>query len=121
MLQVDEFEKIFTDYFQKNITLRIGDEILKSGKFLLVQNHVVTNNFYFELVIENTKKIVSFKIPYPFSYDNHPDDGLLYLDYRFTSLTDDGEARQLISNITSSTLVEKPSKFLNNILEIQFS
>ena len=121
MLQIDSFEKLFTKYFQKNITLRIGDDDIKTGKFLLIQNHIVTNNFYFELVIENTKKIVSFKLPYPFAYDEYPDEGILYLDYRFKSLHNKKEMSMLMSQICSRLVPEKPSKFVDQILEIQFT
>ena len=121
MLQIDGFEKIFPKYFQKNITLRIGDEEIKTGKFLLIQNHVVTNNFYFELVIENTKKIISFKLPYPFADDEYPDEGILYLDYRFKTLTNKKDMNILMEQIYATLNPPKPSKFIDRILEIEFT
>lgn len=120
MLQIEGFEKMFTKYFQKNIILRIGNDDIKIGKFLLIQNHIITNNFYFELVIENTKKIVSFKIPYPFAYDEYPEDNIIYLDYRFKTLTNKSDLNLLMKNISKIHETDKPSKFLNSILEIQF-
>ena len=121
MLQIDGFEKIFPKYFQKNITLRIGEEEIKTGKFLLIQNHIVTNNFFFELVIENTKKIISFKLPYPFAYDEYPDEGILYLDYRFKTLTNKRDMLPLMVQICSTIAPEKSSKFIDRILEIEFT
>lgn len=121
MLQIDGFEKMFTKYFQKGIILRIGNDDIKVGKFLLIQNHVIMNNFYFELVIENTKKIVSFKIPYPFAYAEHPEDNIIYLDYRFKTLTNKSDLKMLMNSISNANESDKPSKFLNSILEIQFT
>lgn len=121
MLQIEGFEKMFTKYFQKNIVLRIGNDDIKNGKFLLIQNHVITNNFYFELVIENTKKIVSFKIPYPFSYSEYPESDIIYLDYRFNTLTKNPVLKNLMTNIGNASIIDKPSKFLDSILEIQFT
>jgi hypothetical protein len=120
-MTVHYLEKMFAKYFQRHITIRVGNDEIKSGKFLLIQNNLISNNFYFDLAIENTKKIVIFNLPFPFAVDEHESDGLIYLDYRFNSLTHDPYIINKLHQIKNNYMPEKPSKFLDSVIEIQFN
>jgi len=121
MPPVEHFEQIFKKYFQRQITIRIGDYEVKTGRLLLIRNNIIQNNFYFELIIENTKKVIVFKLPYPFALDEYPDEGLLYLDYRFKTLINDPALVYRLQQIEQNIGSKKPSKFIDTIIEIQFT
>ena len=120
MVTTDNFEKLFSKYFQRQITIKVGDEELRTGKFLLIQNNVVNNNFYFELLIESVKKISVFKIPYPFAVDEYENEMLIYLDYRLNTFTKNKELTNEMKRIANRLKTEKLSKFFDNIVEIEF-
>jgi hypothetical protein len=117
----EKIEHIFEKYFQKTIVLSVKDEVIKRGKFLLIKNCIISNNYFFEFTIERAKKLDIVKIPYPFNLEECPTDNLIYMDYRVSSLFNND--RLLVESI--NTWIEKlelknQSKFLNSILEIRF-
>jgi hypothetical protein len=113
-------EEILKTHLQKYISITINGTEIKNGKFILFQNNILANNFYFELTIERIKKIDVVKIPFPFKVEHYPDEGLLYLDYRFTSLTDDKKQLMKIDSLKEKYTEAKLSKFLNTIVEVEF-
>jgi hypothetical protein len=113
-------EEILKTHLQKNISITINGTEIKNGKFILFQNNILSNNFYFELTLDRGKKIDILKIPFPFKIEHYPDEGLLYLDYRFTSLTDDKKQLIKIDNLRQKYMDNKLSKFLNTIVELEF-
>lgn len=119
-MTVNYLEKLFAKYFQRQITISVGNEEIKTGKFLLIQNNLITNNFYFDLAIENTKKIIVFKLPFPFAIDEYEEEGLIYFDYRFSSLTNDPHIVNRLHQIKNTHSSDKSSKFLDAVIEIQF-
>ena len=119
-MDTDHFEKIFTKYFQRQISIKINDEEIKTGKFLLIQNNIINNNFYFDLIIENTKKVIVFKIPFPFAVDEYLDEGLLYFDYRFKTFAKKKAILLEVERLAETLSVDKYSKFYDSIVEIQF-
>ncbi len=117
-----ELDSILTLHLQKHIAVKIDGVEIKNGKFILYQNNILSNNFYYELTIERTKKIDSFKIPFPFKIEHYADEGLIYLDYRTSALTDDRKHLVGISHLFNKLADHiKPSRFINKIVEIEFS
>jgi hypothetical protein len=117
----EKVEKLFEKYFQKVLTLSVNDEQIKKGKFLLIKNCVIGNNFYYELTIEKSKKLDQIRIPYPFFYEEYEEDNLIYMDYRLKTLFKNHP--DTLSNITEwkTTIDTKTvSRFFDNILEISF-
>ena len=118
----ERLEKIFEKYFQKTISLSIKDEQIKKGKFLLIKNCIIGNNYFYELTIERVKKLDLVRIPYPFEIEEHPEDNLLFLDYRLSSLFRNN--KKLLNEMTqwceTKTDLKSANKMFNNILEIKF-
>jgi hypothetical protein len=118
----EKIEKVFEKYFQKNICLSIKDEIVKKGKFLLIKNCIIGNNYYFELTIERVKKLDLVRIPYPFVLEEYPEDNLLFLDYRLSSLFKNN--KKLLAEMkhwcNTKTDIKIANKMFDNILEIKF-
>ena len=113
-------ETILPKYFQKKIKISIGNDTVKHGQFILFENLLNHNNYYFELFIKRKDKIDSFKIPYPYKVEEYEDDMLLYLDYRHSALVNnDPVAMELIKCYIDNKPNER-NKFLGNIVEIQF-
>jgi hypothetical protein len=119
MAPSENIEKIFEKYFQKSISLFIKGEVVKKGKFLLIKNCIVGNNFYFEFTIKREKKIDTVRIPYPFLVEEYQDENLLYLDYRLDTLFRDSKHSQFIKQ-WALTDDKMPNKLFDNILEIKF-
>lgn len=117
----EKMEKLFEKYFQKTISLCIKDEILKKGKFLLIRNQIIDNNYYYEIVIERAKKLDTVKLPYPFYIEEHEDDNILFLDYRITTLFNKDKNLELLLNKWIQEMqIKNTNKFFDNILEIRF-
>jgi hypothetical protein len=118
----EKIEKVFEKYFQKNILLSIKDEQIKKGKFLLIKNCIIGNNYYFELTIERVKKLDLVRIPYPFDLEEYPEDNLLFLDYRISSLFKNN--KKLLNEMNqwcnARTDLKTVNKMFNSILEIKF-
>jgi len=118
----EKIEKVFEKYFQKTICLSIKDEQIKKGKFLLIKNCIIGNNYYFELTIERVKKLDTVRIPYPFEIEEYTEDNLLFLDYRLSSLFKNNKKLLNEMNIWCNIKIDPKSsnKMFNNILEIKF-
>lgn len=117
----EKIEKIFEKYFQRNISLYIKDDPIKKGKFLLIKNCILGNNFFFELTIKRGKKLDLIKVPYPFHIEEHDEDSLIYMDYRLDTLFKNKPELVDSINIWMTELdLKSTSKFFNNILEIHF-
>lgn len=118
----EKIEKVFEKYFQKTILLSIKDETIKKGKFLLIKNCIIGNNYYYELTIERVKKLDLVRIPYPFYLEEYPEDNLLFLDYRLSSLfkNDKKLLTEMNQWCSTKTDLKSANKMFNNILEIKF-
>lgn len=114
-------ESILKKYFQKNISLYIDGEELKSGVFMLYTLLIYSNNYFLEFHIKGDKKIDIIKIPYPFATEEYEKDGLLYMDYRIVTLCKNNP--KLVKKIENAANMSSVSdnKFYNKILEIQFN
>lgn len=76
-------EPFLMNCLQENITFTIGDKIIKKGRLLLFKRaHYF---IHFSLLTEkNTRE--NLEIPIPFNIEDHSDEGLIYFDYRLSSL-----------------------------------
>lgn len=121
MTSSEKIEKLFEKYFQKTVELSVGGEIFKKGKFLLIENKILHNNYYFEFLLEKTKKIDIMKLPFPFNVEEHYDDGIVYFDYRLKTFLNNSsiEYNKKIKSIIDNNKII-PSKLFDNILEIKF-
>jgi len=118
----EKLEKIFQKYFQRNIELYINGELYKKGKFLLLDNKVIGNNYFYEFFIERTKKVDCVKIPYPFNVEEHEEDSMIYLDFRLKKFSNNKNTNNKIIKLLDSKPLESiPSRLFNNILEIKFN
>lgn len=116
----EKIEKIFEKYFQKNLEIYIKDCLFKQGKFIIIENKVLNNNYYFELLLEKTKKLEIIKIPFPFDIEEHEEDGILYLDYRINTLFKSSKVDSVgVYNIINSSGIT-PSRLFDVILELKF-
>lgn len=117
----EKTEKLFEKYFQKTIYLCVKNEVLKKGKFLLIRNQIIGNNYYYELVIERAKKIDTVKIPYPFNVEEYEQDETLFLDYRISCLFNNNKhLEKLLNEWIKEVDIKNTNKFFDNILEIKF-
>ena len=100
-------ESFFVSCLQKNLNLSVDNKQIKKGKLLLFRRA----HYYIQLMVvsdKGTKECID--IPIPFKIENYSDEGLIYFDYRTTSLELNSLPR----------IPEKTNfSFFNKILEIQ--
>jgi hypothetical protein len=76
-------EQYLIPWLQKQVSFSIGDKIIKRGRLLLFRRI----HYYIQIALMTEKNVrENFEIPIPFSVENHETDGLLYFDYRLSSL-----------------------------------
>lgn len=99
-------EPFLLPLLQKQIVFSINDKVIKQGRFLLFRRI-----HYFIQIALATDKVPreNFEIPIPFKVENYASEGLLYFDYRLTSLNTD-TLPKIPTKISSS--------YYNKILEI---
>jgi hypothetical protein len=108
-----EIEDTLIELLQRNIKLSINNKQYRKGKLLLYKQ----NNYHIELTVKkNDIDLKRFEIPIPFAIENWDSDGLIYFDYRLSTLAKNDA--ELYKQLTELPLVGK-NKFLNNILEIK--
>jgi hypothetical protein len=108
-------QSFLTRSLQTPIKFILGQKIIKQGRLVLFkQQHYYINITL--LTSKNNKE--SFEIPIPFRVEEYMHEGLVYFDYRLTSLSGINEdlnfrlSKLKIKNIN-------PSQYFNRILEIQ--
>jgi hypothetical protein len=108
-------EKACGTLLQRDVNFIIKNKIIKRGKIELF----VQRNFYlvFHILIEKHKK-EKLEIPIPFSFESHEDDGLMYFDYRFKTISKYyPESLSVLKNIFEKN--KKNNKFGDCILTIE--
>ena len=94
------------DCLQKTLTFSINNRVIKKGKLILFRRV----HYFIQIALQAENKLrENFEIPIPFQVEEYREEGLLYFDYRPSSLK--VAALPLISNKVSST-------YFNKILEI---
>jgi hypothetical protein len=100
-------ELFLRDNLQKPVKFILGNKALKTGRLLLFKK----NHFFIQLTLLNEKQQrENFEIPFPFKLELYKNEGLVYFDYRMSSL-----------NTTTPLILKKvSSSYFNKILEVQF-
>jgi hypothetical protein len=100
-------EQFFVNCLQKPIALSVKNKNIKRGRLLLFRRA----HYYIQLSLETLKNSrENIDIPIPFNVECYEREGLMYFDYRVSSL-----------NVGSLPKIPEKlnSVYLNNILEIQ--
>jgi len=99
-------EPFLLSCLQKQVAFTIGEKVIKKGKLLLFRRV----HYYIQISLMSDKNIrENFEIPIPFRVENYKEDGLLYFDYRLTSLT---------TKILPPIPTKVTSSYFNKILEL---
>jgi hypothetical protein len=79
-----KLDKTCSSLLQRNVNFIIKNKTIKSGKVEIF----LQRNFYlvFHILTENNKK-EKLEIPIPFCLESHEEDGLIYFDYRFKTIS----------------------------------
>jgi hypothetical protein len=100
-------QKFLMSCLQKPIKFSINNKIIKQGKLLLFRK----THYYIQISLYTAKATrENFEIPFPFKWENYQKEGLLYFDYRITSLGVDN-LPPIVKKVSSS--------YFDKILEIQ--
>ena len=118
---IEQLSKILNKQFQKKISILVDDKEIKTGKFLLYRDSIHNNNFYIEFHIKRDKKLDMLKIPYPFKYEEHDSDNLIFFDYRIQTLCrNDKDLIKKIEKYADNTFQTPLNRFYNKIVELKF-
>ncbi len=99
-------ESFLLDCLQKQVIFSIGDKTIKKGRLLLFRRV----HYFIQISLLTDKNIrENFEVPIPFKVENYKEDGLLYFDYRVSSL-----------NVQSLPKIPEKvsSSYFNRILEM---
>lgn len=102
-------ESFLISCLQKSLTFSINNKTIKRGKLLLFRRV----HYFIQIALQSESKIrENFEIPIPFQIENYEEEGLLYFDYRPSSL-----------KVSSLPIVASKisSSYYNKILEISVS
>jgi hypothetical protein len=100
-------ESFLVSCLQRPVRFSINNKTIKQGKLLLF----CRVHYYIQISLATEKNPrENFEIPFPFQTEIYEDDGLMYFDYRATSL--------------GTSVIPEPKKkisssYYNKILEIQ--
>jgi hypothetical protein len=100
-------EAFFTKHLQTEFVFSTNNKVSKKGKFLLYKR----NHFFIQITLLSPRGVKeNFEIPFPYKIELYEPEGLLYFDYRLSSL-----------NLTKPILPPQKisSNYHNKILEIQ--
>ena len=107
-----EIEETLKGLLQKDLKLSINNKQYRKGKLLLFKQ----NNYHIELTVrKNDVDIKRFEIPIPFGIEKWEEDGLVYFDYRLSTLAHNPKLTKLLESLPT----EGNNKFYNKILEIE--
>ena len=99
-------EHFLLPLLQKQLVFSLNNKVIKQGRFLLFRRV----HYFIQIAIANDKAIrENFEIPIPFRVENYSEDGLLYFDYRISSLN-----IECLPDIPTKV----SSSYFNKILEI---
>lgn len=106
-------EEVLKSLLQKNLKFNLNNKQFKKGKFILFKQ----NNYHIEFTIDKgDKDFKKFEVPIPFDVEQWDDDGLVYFDYRFTTLAkNDKELHRLLLSLPK----DGNNKFYDKIMEIE--
>ena len=100
-------ETFLVTCLQQNINLSINNKTIKRGKLLLFKRF----HYFIQFALLSERGVKeNFDVPIPFKIEEYPEEGLMYFDYRISSL--EVEALPKITEKVSSIYFDK-------ILEIE--
>ena len=106
-------ENALKGMLQRKIKINLKNKQIKKGKLILFKQ----NNYHLELTIKRDDgDLKRFEIPIPFHVEEHKNEGLVYFDYRFTTL---GRGNKELIDILRKLPKEGNSKFYDQIIEIE--
>jgi len=108
-------EEFLTKHLQNPVKFILGHKVIKQGQLI----HFKRTHYYIQIIVQNIKLAKeTFEIPIPFKTEEYVNEGLMYFDYRFSSLV--GYNQELIENVEKIKIKNtNPSQYYNKILEIQ--
>lgn len=114
-LEVIPGEDFLTKHLQAPIKFVLGHKTIKQGRLILFKR----THYYIQITIQTVKSSKeSFEIPIPFKTEEYVNEGLIYFDYRLSSLIGyDKDILEKVENIKFKNI--NPSQYYNKILEIQ--
>lgn len=108
-------EGFLTRHLQMPVKFTLGEKIIKQGKLIIFKR----THYYIQITLQGNKATKeSFEIPIPFKTEEYRNEGLIYFDYRLSSLVGYSEdLLQRARNIKFKNI--NPSQYYDKILEIQ--
>jgi len=109
-----ELDSILQNFFLREIQLVLNDKNIAEGRLVSYFMNVDKNGFFLEFTLKNLKKKKrNTKIPFPFQYEFHYGEDILFFDYRL---------KTIFNEIAIDDIFQKPieltNRFYNQILEI---
>lgn len=107
-------EHYFSKYLQCFLSFTLGKRIIREGRLIIFKK----SHYFFQITLLNSKnQTENFEIPLPFKSEYHPEENLLYFDYRVKTLANkDVDLEDILLTQLGKT---SPSQYFNKILEIQ--
>lgn len=107
-------EGFFTENLQRNLTFNLGTKTIRKGRLIIFKK----SHFFIQISLLSSKgNQETFEVPIPFKVEHHPEENLIYFDYRLNSLT--GNNEELKDLVLQQIKKNTPSQYFNKILEIQ--
>lgn len=107
-------ENFFSRHLQTSLSFYLGKRVVREGRLIIFKR----NHYFFQMTILNEKNEKEyFDIPLPFKAEYHPEENLLYFDYRIKTLASGDEI--LENDLLQQKTKLAPSQYFNRILEIQ--
>jgi len=108
-----DLERACKGLLQRNICLEVKNKCLRKGKLILFYQ----KNFHIIFVIDTIKNgRDKIELPIPYGIELHPEDGLIYFDYRIDTLSKFCDNIELFFRFFPK---KKMSKFWDSILTIE--
>ena len=99
-------ENFLFEHLQKPLTFVLNNKTVKKGRLILYKRV----HFYIQItIINSSNERENFDIPIPFKVEDYTSEGLLYYDYRLSSL-------RLSTKLNPTKKIS--SSYFNKILEI---
>jgi len=106
-------EETLKGLLQSNIKMNLKNKTFKKGKLILFRQ----NNYHLELTIEIKDGVTKkFEIPIPFDVESWDEDGLVYFDYRLSTLS---KGNSKFYHLVKTLPKIGNNKFYDTILEIE--
>lgn len=108
-------EGFLTRHLQTPMKFTLGEKIIKQGKLIIFKR----THYYIQITLQGSKSTKeSFEVPIPFKTEEYRNEGVMYFDYRLSSLVGySGDLLQRAQSIKFKNI--NPSQYYNKILEIQ--